>query len=95
VATLASIKFAAEAPVVTFTDATTPAGHFAAVVKMLGVTTTYLLEGTDGDVDAVIKGRIEAPGFGSVLRIYVGGGVKGGSWQGRFESTEKAFASMV
>lgn len=94
-ATLADIKFAAKDDVVTSVDATTPAGHFAASVKMDSTVHTYLLEGTEGDKDAVIKGRLEARGFGSAIRVYVGGGVKGGSWAGRFESTEQAFASMV
>ena len=94
-ATLADIKFAAEAPVVTFVDASTPAGHFAATVKMLGVVHTYLLDGVEGDLKASIKGRLEVQGFGSAVRIYVGGGVKGGTWSGRFESTEEAFAAMV
>lgn len=94
-ATLADIKFAAKADVVTYVDATTPDGHFIADVKMNSTLHTYLLEGVEGDTKAIIKGRLESRGFGSAIRIYVGGGVKGGSWKGRFESTEQAFASMV
>lgn len=93
--TLAHIKFSTKDNVSTYVDSTTPAGHFAAAVKMLGIHNTYLLEGVQDDPNAVIKGRIEAKGMGAAVRIYIGGSVKGGTWSGRFESTEKAFASMV
>lgn len=94
-ATLAEIKRVNEGTVATFVDATTPAGHFAATVKTLGVHMTYLLEGAEGDLNAAVKGRIEAKGMGAAVRVYVGGGVRGGQWNARFESTEQAFASMV
>ena len=93
--TLADIKFAAKDPITTFVNSCTPAGHFAAAVEMPGIDTTYLLEGVEGDLNAVIKGRLEDRGIGSAIRIYVGGGVKGGSWTFRFVSTEDAFAKMV
>lgn len=93
--TLAELKFSAQDTVSTFVDATTPAGHFAAAVKILGIHNTYLLEGKIDDPKAVIKGRLEVKGMGAAVKIYVGSGIKGGLWSGRFESTEKAFASMV
>lgn len=93
--TLAELNFSTEGTVSTFVDSTTPAGHFAAAVKILGIHSTYLMEGKMDDPKAVIKGRIEAKGMGSAVKIYIGSGIKGGLWSGRFESTEKAFASMV
>lgn len=93
--TLAHVKFSTKDTVSTYVDSTTPAGHFAAAVKVLGIHTTFLMEGKIDDPNAVIKGRIEAKGMGAAIRIYKGGSMKGGTWFGRFESTEKAFASMV
>lgn len=94
-ATLTEIKQAGKGAVSTFTDDTTPVGHFAVSVKVLSFYMVYLLEGEEGNLNAVIKGRIEDRGPGEAARVYVGSDVKGGSWVGRFESTEKAFAAMV
>lgn len=93
--TLAEIRRVNEGPVATYVDATTPDGHFVAEVKTLGVHISYLLEGAEGALTATVKGRIEAKGMGAAVRVYVGGGVRGGKWNTRFESTEQAFAAMV
>lgn len=99
-ATLADIKKAAESNVSVFVDDATPAGHFGATVKILGITTVYLLEGTKDDDNAVIKGRMELPSIADAHKkravdFVVGSGLKGGTWSGIVRSSEEAFASMV
>jgi hypothetical protein len=97
--TFADIQKAAEGNLSTFIDDATPAGHFGAVTKILGHTTTYLLENkslTDMS-DAVVKGHVViTEDHGKLTAIgYKGAGLIGGSYLGRVESYEKTFAQMV
>lgn len=105
-ATLADIKKAAEANsegkviVSVYTDSASPAGHFGATAIILGITTVYLLEGVEGDDNAVIKGRAELASLkylGSRKRteFYAGSGLKGGTITISANSFEEAFAKMV
>lgn len=65
-----------------YIDDSTPDGHFGVTVKLLGVTTAYLLRGELGAEDATIVERTEypEPGSGRTPNRYVGGGLKGGAW---------------
>lgn len=68
------------ARVVTSVDMSTPPGYFIASTKMLGLTTEYLVQGTEGDPKAPIVGRIELrKSRGS---IYRGNELKGGEYLG-------------
>lgn len=93
-ATLADIRRAAECDVRTGTDDTTPAGTFYATTKMLGIVTTYLLAGTDGDDAAPIIGRLES--HAGVTIAARGTGLKGGSPIPRADrvSSAAAFRAM-
>lgn len=103
--TLADIKKAAEANsegnviVSVYTDSASPAGHFGATAIILGIVTVYLLEGVEGDDNAVIKGRAELPSVeraekGARSTFYAGSRLKGGTITGG-PSFEEAFAKMV
>lgn len=77
--------------VVTSVDLATPPGYFVASVKMLGITTEYLIDGTEGDLHAPVVGRIELyKGRGS---IYRGSELKGGNYLGQIGGTsDKTFS---
>lgn len=70
--------------VVTSVDITTPPGHFIASVRMLGITTEYLIEGDEGDKKAKILGRIELSKERG--NVYRGSDLKGGKYIGRIGS---------
>ena len=70
--------------VVTSIDMSTPPGHFVASVRMLGITTEYLIEGDEGDKKAKILGRIEL--YKDRGSVYRGSELKGGEYLGRIGS---------
>ncbi|MBC9704860.1 MAG: hypothetical protein H9W81_07770 [Enterococcus sp.] len=81
--TLKSIKKAADIDIVATSNGDAPEGHFVATTKVLGLTTTYLLNGELDDEDAVIVGRveiIEKPNKANSYRTnaYRGSRIKGG-----------------
>lgn len=80
----------------TGTDDSTPEGTFIATAKVLGIVTTYLLEGQTGDEGAAILGRIEHQGTMAAPRraAYASNGIKGGSYVGSADD-EDLFATMV
>lgn len=94
--TLADLNKNAE-KVVTFVDDATPAGYFGASAKVLGIFSTYLFKGVEGDESAEVVGRVEIPKGLDLLNtsVYVGNGLKGGEWSGRLTSYSEAFAKMV
>lgn len=102
--TYADIKKAAGTTTVsTYRDFSTPEGHFLATTILLGVLSTYLMEGTDTEnSSARIVGRVEAPMvLGKVestprhtLLAYKGDRLKGGEFF-LAKSYEEAFARMV
>lgn len=76
--------------VVTSVDMSTPPGYFVTSVKMLGITTEYLLDGTEGDKNAKIVGRIEL--VKARGHIYRGSDFKGGQYLGGIgENSDKTF----
>lgn len=94
--TLADIQKAAESPVTLATDDDTPTGHFTATTRILGLATTYLLAGVEGDPQAEIVGRIEWPvNYTDLPTIAAGSGLKGGRTVFRVVDTASAFAGMV
>lgn len=97
--TLADIHRAAETTVSTAVDDTTPAGHFTATAKILGLTTTYLLAGAENDPQATIVGRIEyqpMERFVTAMPVaYRGGGIKGGTLLLGIGDFAVAFQSML
>lgn len=97
--TFSVLQKSATSPVSTFIDSAIPAGHFAAVTKVAGQVTTYLLERKSlTDVaDAVIKGRVVIKEYkdNSIPVSYKKGGLAGGAYMGRIQSYADAFAKMV
>ncbi len=93
--TLDGIRRAAETPVATYTDSTTPPGHFVATTKVLGIPTDYLCAGAESDPDAPIVGRIEWQQPPASPNVYCGNGLKGGQWIRSTTGTAEAFAAMV
>ncbi len=91
--TLESIHRAAELPVKTYADTFTPADHFVATAKVLGIVCEYLLVGAKDDPQARIVGRIEWPASSRTANAYAGGGLKGGTWL--HSDLPEAFDRMV
>lgn len=98
-ATLADVRRAADGDVDTGADALTPNGTFYATARVLGIITSYLMDGLDGDPDATILGRIEyPPAYGTArptMRIYRGGGTKGGEFTARQMGVADAYLWMI
>jgi hypothetical protein len=99
VSTLADIRKAAESEVRTAVDDDTPNGHFLATAKVLGITSTYLLAGDEGNPDGAIVGRVEWPAAGRQGLDspfgYRGAGLKGGQLLGAWKGSANAFQAMV
>jgi hypothetical protein len=93
--TLDDIRKAADTPVITSVDDTTPDGYFAATCKVVGLTTEYLLRGAKDDGAAEIVGRIEIHPADMRCYAYHGGGIKGGQPLFGVRGSEAAFAAMA
>lgn len=80
----------------TYTNKSTPAGHFAFNAKILGSEHIYLLEGEEGEPNAPIKGNIVVWGNHNnkdvELVIYRGSGILGGELIGTVEGLDYARA---
>lgn len=94
--TLTDICMAADVPVHTCVDDATPAGHFIATTRILGVTASYLCAGVLDDPQAPIVGRIEYGAEpGDRVTVVRGAGIKGGTWLTGVADEVEAFQAMV
>ena len=92
--TLASIRKNAESNVaVSGADATTPEGYSNAIVKILGITTNYILrDHSSGDQErSEVVGRVEFDNR-TVVR---GGRLKGGEYAGTFKGFDDVFDQIL
>lgn len=91
---LTAIKKAASIDIVATSDGDCPAGYFVATTKVLGILTSYLLEGTKDDDEAPIVGRVEANEYFGGINAYRGDRIKGGEL---FSATsyDEAWAKML
>jgi len=97
--TLSSIKVSSSIEPIVFADHSTPKGFFAATARIVGVTTTYLLQGKKGAKDAPIVGRVELHEqfmSGNLKAVaYRGDRLKGGEPAFDFEGYAEFFAHIT
>jgi len=87
----------AESELWTHDEPKLPEDVFSATLKVLGITTIYILRGEQGDMEAEVIGRIELPemtrGSEGPALGYRGNGLKGGEFLGSV--TESMDAKML
>jgi len=97
--TLSSIKVSSSIEPIIFRDHSTPKGFFGVTARIVGVTTTYLLQGKKGAKDAPIVGRVELHEqfmSGDLKAVaYRGDRLKGGEPAFDFEGYAEFFAHIT
>ena len=78
-------------------DSSVPEGYLSSIGKVLGITTVYILKEAESgnNDDAVIVGRVELGEGDASGNVYLGNGVKGGYFGGRFKNMEDAVRDMI